>query len=101
MRTQEAYLECSKHCATFPLWQTIHTAVVAQVLPLVLVVKITVTELSSVPPHPLVSSKTPELCHMTSQTIPHLTSSETSCVILVSDNVVMSVIWWQYLVQLR
>lgn len=74
MSTQEAYLDCSKHCATFPLEHTIHTAVVAQVLLLVLVVKISVTELSSVPPpHPLVSSKTPELCHMTSVTIPHLT----------------------------
>ena len=40
MRTQEAYLECSKHCATLPLKQTIHTAAVAQVLLLVLVVKI-------------------------------------------------------------
>lgn len=71
MTTQEAYLECSKHFATFPLTQTIHTAVVAVVLLLVLVVKISVTELSSAP-HPLVSSKTPELYHMTSLTIPHL-----------------------------
>lgn len=53
MRTQEAYLECSKHCATFPLKQTIHTAVVAQVLLLVLVLKISVTERSSTPPTPL------------------------------------------------
>lgn len=52
MSTQEAYLDCSKHCATFPLEHTIHTAVVAQVLLLVLVVKISVTELSSVPPPP-------------------------------------------------
>lgn len=73
MRTQEAYLNCSKHCAMFPLKQTIHTAVVAQVPNLVLLVKISVTELSSVPHHhstPLISSKTPELCHMTILTIP-------------------------------
>lgn len=77
MREQEAYLEFSKHCKMFPLKQNIHTAVAAQVPMLVLVVKICVTELSSVPPppHPLVSSKTPGLCHMISLTIPHLTTA--------------------------
>lgn len=85
MKTQEAYLGCSKHCATFPPKQTIHPAVVAQVLPLVLVVKISLTELSSVPP---------PLCFLQdSWTVSHdqcnhpPSESKTSCEILVSDTV--------------
>lgn len=85
MITQEAYLVCSKHCATFPLKQTIRTAAVAQVLPLVLVVKISVTELSSTPPpHPLCFLQDSwTVSHDQSNHPP--TECETSCAILVSD----------------
>lgn len=71
--TREAYLECSEHCATFPRNQTIQRVLVVTVSLLAGCEK---SLWQSCPHHhhptPLVSSKTSEVCHMISLTIPSL-----------------------------